>query len=114
MPDGDNRRILCGAKPGDYFEVKGEMISFPENQAFSMYSLGKKLLNQYIILYLTLIISGAVLPLLAAKQRCRDENDWMWTDALVSCPDPNCPTKLKIIRTGVREFQHNDTTVVPL
>lgn len=96
VPDGDTRRILCGAKPGDYFEVKGEMISFPENQAFSMYSL------------------GAVLPLLAAKQRCRDGNDWMWTDALVSCPDPNCPTKLKIIRTGIREFQHDDTTVVPL
>lgn len=39
--EGDNRRILCGAKQGDYFELKGEMISFPANQSFSMYSLGQ-------------------------------------------------------------------------
>ncbi|KIJ34691.1 hypothetical protein M422DRAFT_181733, partial [Sphaerobolus stellatus SS14] len=62
IPKQDNRRILCGAKEGDYFEVKGEMITFPDKQGFSMYSL------------------AAVLPLLAAKQRCRDRKDWMWTD----------------------------------
>jgi len=37
-PDGE--RILCGAKPGDHFTMKGEMIYFPPGQGFSIYSLG--------------------------------------------------------------------------
>lgn len=41
VPKGDQRRILCGAKEGDYFELKGEMISMPDKQGFSMYSLGE-------------------------------------------------------------------------
>ncbi|KAF8488780.1 hypothetical protein JB92DRAFT_2756746 [Gautieria morchelliformis] len=96
VPQGDQRRILCGASEGDYFELKGEMINLPDGQGFSMYSL------------------AAVLPLLAAKQRCRERNDWMWTDTIIACPDPNCPTKLKISRTGIRMFSHGETTVVPL
>ena len=55
-----------------------------------------------------------MLPLLAAKQRVTDPNDWMSTDAEVACPDPNCPTRLRIVRTGKRRFRHADTTVVPL
>lgn len=58
--------------------------------------------------------SGAVLPLLAAKQRFTDRKDWMTTDAEVACPDPNCPSRLKITRTGVRKFRHSEVTVVPL
>ncbi|KAF8575801.1 hypothetical protein K439DRAFT_1368946 [Ramaria rubella] len=96
VPNDDPRRILCGANKGDYFELKGEMISLPDGQGFSMFSL------------------AAVLPLLAAKQRCREKRDWMWTDEFIACPDPNCPTKLKISRTGTRLFRHGDTTVVPL
>ncbi|KAF8522213.1 hypothetical protein BU17DRAFT_44832 [Hysterangium stoloniferum] len=94
--ENDPRRILCGAKIGDYFELKGEMLHLPEDQGFSIYSL------------------SAVLPLLAAKQRCHDKNDWMWTDEFIACPDPNCPTKLRIVRTGLRVFRHGETTVVPL
>ena len=30
-------------------------------------------------------------------------NDWMSTDAEVACPDPNCPTRLRIVRTGKRQ-----------
>lgn len=41
VPKGDQRRILCGAKEGDYFELRGEMISLPGGQGFSMYSLGE-------------------------------------------------------------------------
>ena len=40
VPQDDPRRILCGAKEGDSFDVNGEMISFPHGQGFSMYSLG--------------------------------------------------------------------------
>jgi len=89
-------RIYCGAKAGDYFELKGEMLHLPAGQGFSIYSL------------------AAVLPLLAAKQRASDANDWMSTDAEVACPDPNCPTRLRITRTGKRRFRHGDTTAVKL
>jgi uncharacterized repeat protein (TIGR04076 family) len=89
-------RIYCNAKPGDSFEVHGEMLHFPAGQGFSLYSL------------------AALLPLLPAKQRVTDSNDWMSTDAEVACPDPNCPTRFRITRTGKRRFRHADTTAVPL
>lgn len=89
-------KIYCGAKPGDYFELRGEMLHLPPGQGFSIYSL------------------GALLPLLAAKQRPVDANDWMATDAEVACPDPNCSTRFRITRTGKRKFQHSATTAVQL
>ena len=89
-------KIYCGAKPGDYFELRGEMLHLPPGQGFSIYSL------------------GALLPLLAAKQRPVDANDWMATDADVACPDPNCSTRFHITRTGKRKFQHSATTAVKL
>jgi uncharacterized repeat protein (TIGR04076 family) len=89
-PEG--ARILCGAKPGDYFELKGEMLFLPPGQGFSIYSL------------------AALLPLLPAKQRATDPNDWMSTDAEVACPDPNCPTRFRITRAGKRRFWHSETT----
>jgi uncharacterized repeat protein (TIGR04076 family) len=89
-------RILCSAQVGDWFEVRGEMLHFPPGQGFSMYSL------------------AALLPLLPAKQRATDANDWMSTDAEVACPDPHCPTRFRIIRLGKRSFSHAQTTAVPL
>ncbi len=88
-------RILCGARPGDYFELHGEMLYLPPGQGISIYSL------------------AAVLPLLAAKQRPTHPNDWMTTDAEIACPDPNCPSRLRISRTGKRRFRHAETTAVP-
>ena len=92
-PEG--ARIWCG-KRGDHFELRGEMLHLPPGQGFSIYSL------------------AAVLPLLAAKQRVTDPADWMSTDAEVACPDPNCPSRLRITRTGKRRFRHSETTAVPL
>jgi uncharacterized repeat protein (TIGR04076 family) len=89
-------KILCNAKPGDWFEVRGEVVHFPPGQGFSMYSL------------------SALLPLLPAKQRATDPNDWMTSDAEVACPDPNCPTRFRITRLGKRSFSHAETTAVPL
>ncbi len=89
-------RILCNARVGDSFEVRGEMLHFPPGQGFSMYSL------------------AALLPLLPAKQRMTHANDWMSTDAEVACPDPNCPTRFRITRLGKRVFRHGDTTAVAL
>ena len=34
-----------------------------------------------------------------------DPNDWMSTDAEVACPDPHCPTRFRITRTGRRRFR---------
>ena len=41
-------------------------------------------------------------------------NDWMTTDAEIACPDPNCPTRFRISRTGKRRFSHAAVTAVPL
>jgi uncharacterized repeat protein (TIGR04076 family) len=89
-------KIYCGARDGDYFELKGEMLTLPPGQGISIYSL------------------ASVLPLLAAKQRATHPHDWMTTDAEVACPDPNCQSRLRIVRTGLRRFRHGETTAVPL
>ncbi|KAF8984147.1 hypothetical protein BDQ17DRAFT_1260938, partial [Cyathus striatus] len=52
----------------------------------------------------------SVLPLLVAKQRVTHQNEWMSTDAKNACPDPNCNSRLRIIRTGKRTFNHYATT----
>ena len=92
-PEGG--KIFCGAKPGDYFELRGEMLHLPPGQSFSIYSL------------------AALLPLLPAKQRPTHRNDWMTSDAEVACPDPNCSTRFRIKRLDLRRFSHAETTAVP-
>ena len=89
----EGREDICNHHLGDSFEVAGENLSIPAGKTFSMYAL------------------AAVLPLLPAKQRVTDENDWMSTDDLVMCPDPNCEAVMRITRTGVREFRTEDVTV---
>lgn len=93
-PEG--AKLYCGAKVGDFFELRGEMLHLPPGQGFSLYSL------------------AALLPLLPAKQRATDPSDWMSTDAEVACPDPNCPSRFRISRVGTRHFRHADTTAVRL
>ena len=88
-------RLYCSAKVGDSFELRGEVLHLPDGQGFSIYSL------------------AAVLPLLAAKQRVTDANDWMSTDAEVACPDPACPSRLRITRLGRRRFLHHEVTATP-
>ena len=91
-----DQRIYCGARLGDYFELQGEMLRLPPGQGFSIYSL------------------AALLPLLPAKQRVSDPNDWMSTDAEVACPDPNCPTRFRITRLAKRRFSRSQVTASPL
>jgi uncharacterized repeat protein (TIGR04076 family) len=92
-PDGGP--IWCGAKLGDWFELRGEMMFLPPGQGFSIYSL------------------AALLPLLPAKQRPTDPADWMTTDAEVACPDPNCSTRFRISRGPLRRFRRSEATAVP-
>jgi hypothetical protein len=35
------KRILCGAKASDYFELQGETLYLPPGQGISVYSLSK-------------------------------------------------------------------------
>lgn len=91
-----DRPMVCSHRAGDYFLVEGENLVFPEQTSFSMYSL------------------SAILPLLPAKQRPLHENDWMLSDSLIACPDPNCGAQFRITRTQKRIQSHSECTVVPI
>jgi uncharacterized repeat protein (TIGR04076 family) len=91
----DGRTPVCRHIEGDSFAVEGESLVFSEGQKVSMYAL------------------AAVLPLLPAKQRVTDPQDWMSTDAEVACPDPHCGGRFRIVRTGKRWFTHAGTTGLP-
>ena len=93
---GEQDDMVCGHKVGDYFELRGEDLTFPPGQVFSMYAL------------------AALLPLLPAKQRMTHDNDWMTTDTDIACPDPHCGARFRVTRTGKSTFRHSETTVVSL
>lgn len=90
------RPMVCGHRAGDWFEVHGEMLRFPDGQGFPLYPL------------------AALLPLLPAKQRETAPADWMTTDAEIACPDPHCGARFRITRIGRRTFRHDEVTVVPM
>ena len=93
---GPQSGMVCNHKAGDYFELSGENLSFPEGQTFPLYPL------------------AALLPLLPAKQRETHPNDWMTTDTDIACPDPHCGAVFRITRTGQSGFRHGEVTRVPL
>ena len=90
------KTMVCNHPVGAYFEVSGENLSLPEGQTFPIYPL------------------AALLPLIPAKQRMTDPNDWMSTDSLAACPDPNCGGLFRIRRIRKRVFRHGEVTLVPL
>ena len=91
-----DKPMVCSHTEGDYFLVVGENLIFPQINSFSMYAL------------------AALLPLLPAKQRPLHANDWMLSDSIIACPDPNCGAKFKITRIGTREFSHAQCTTEPI
>lgn len=91
----EGRTPVCRHIEGESFHVIGENLVFAAGQKVSMYAL------------------AAILPLLPAKQRPLDENDWMGTDADIACPDPNCGGRFRIHREGKRRFSHAETTGLP-
>ena len=91
----DGRKPVCRHIEGEYFTVEGENLVFARDQKISMYAL------------------AGLLPLLPAKQRETDQNDWMSTDAEVACPDPHCGGRFRITRTAKRRFRHSETTGLP-
>lgn len=93
---GEPSTYVCSHKEGPSVRVEGENLIFLQDSTFSLYAL------------------AALLPLIPAKQRKTDANDWMSTDELIACPDPHCGAKFKITRTETRTFKHSETTAVPL
>lgn len=91
----EGRAPVCRHVEGESFRVIGENLVFEEGQKVSMYAL------------------AAILPLLPAKQRPLDPNDWMVTDADVACPDPNCGARFRIHREKMRWYSHAETTGLP-
>jgi uncharacterized repeat protein (TIGR04076 family) len=93
----DGKPMVCRHNVGDYFTVtEDDLLSIPAGQTFPMYSL------------------AAILPLLPAKQRPLQANDWMGTDAIIACPDPNCGGRFLIKRGELKTYRHSEVTVTPL
>ena len=93
---GDPDSFVCSHKLGKAFDVVGENLIFNDNNAFSLYAL------------------SALLPLIPAKRRQTHPNDWMTTDQVVACPDPNCGAQFQIARKDKKTFSHAEVTKVPL
>ena len=91
-----DRPCWCGAKEGDHFFLRGEHIELPPGVKWSIYTM------------------SILLPLLPAKQRMTDPNDWMTTDTDVACLDPNCGSRFRISRMAKKTFRHSETTAVKL
>lgn len=96
VTDGGEKPFVCNHQLGDYFELSGENLSLPAGQSFPIYPL------------------AALLPLLPAKQRPTERNDWMSSDEEIACPDPNCGARFRILRIRRRRFRRADVTVTPL
>lgn len=91
----DGRTPVCRHVEGESFRVVGENLIFDNMQQMSMYGI------------------AALIPLLPAKQRLTDPQDWMSTDAEVACPDPHCGARFRIVREDKRWFSHAETTGLP-
>ena len=86
-------RSVCGLSVGDYFEVsQSSRITIPDGKHFCLYAL------------------AAVTPLLPAKMRAFDENDWIAQDSLVACPDPDERLIMKIERIEREHLLASDLT----
>lgn len=86
-------RSVCGLNIGDYFELTdSSRLRLPAGKHFCVYAL------------------SAVLPLLAAKQRALDANDWLERDSLVACPDPDERLIMRIERIAKRQLDSDELT----
>lgn len=86
-------RSVCGMQVGDYFEVtESSKLRIPQGKHFCIYAL------------------NAILPLLPAKQRQLDKNDWLDHDVLVACPDPEEGLIMRIERIAQRTMDSDNLT----
>ncbi|MBI5669312.1 MAG: TIGR04076 family protein [Chloroflexi bacterium] len=86
-------RSVCGLNVGDYFDLtESSRVRIPAGKHFCIYAL------------------AAVLPLLAAKQRQLTANDWLESDSLVACPDPDERLIMRITRLDRRTLNADELT----
>lgn len=86
-------RSVCGLAVGDFFEVtESSRLRIPPDRHFCLYAL------------------ATVLPLLPAKMRALDPNDWLAHDNLVACPDPDERLIMRIERIGTAALRREDLT----
>jgi uncharacterized repeat protein (TIGR04076 family) len=86
-------RSVCGLSVGDYFDLtESSRLRIPPGKHFCIYAL------------------SSVLPLLAAKQRQLAAGDWLETDSLVACPDPDERLIMRITRIARRTMNTEDLT----
>lgn len=97
VPSPDGRPMICPHRAGDTLTLThDDKIGLPPGQTFPLYPL------------------AMLLPLLSGKQRAFQEADWMYTDSVIACPDPNCGGMFKITRGERRLFRHSEMTHVPM
>lgn len=86
-------RSVCGMAVGDYFELTDSAhVRIPDGRHFCVWAL------------------ASVLPFLAAKQRDLPEGDWLASDALFCCPDPEERLVMRVQRTGKRRIDSSELT----
>ena len=86
-------RSVCGMQVGDYIELtESSKLRIPEGKHFCIYAL------------------SSVLPLLAAKQRELDENDWLALDSVAACPDVDERLLMRIERLRKRRMDSDELT----
>jgi uncharacterized repeat protein (TIGR04076 family) len=86
-------RSVCGLRVGDWFELThSSQLRIPANRHFCIFAL------------------QAVLPLLPAKQRALPADDWLESDTLVCCPDPDERVVVRIERTQRRSYEAGELT----
>lgn len=92
----NGKPMVCRHNLGDYFTITDDdLIEFGPGVRFPMYPL------------------AAILPLLPAKQRELDRNDWMYSDAVIACPDPHCGGRFRITRGNKRTYRRSEHTATP-
>jgi uncharacterized repeat protein (TIGR04076 family) len=86
-------RSVCGLSVGDYFDLtESSRLRIPPGKHFCIYAL------------------SSVLPLLAAKQRQLNQNDWLESDSLVACPDSDERLIMRITRINRRTMNVDELT----
>jgi uncharacterized repeat protein (TIGR04076 family) len=86
-------RSVCGLAVGDWFEVtESSRVRIPAGRHFCLYAL------------------AAILPLLPAKMRALEADDWLAHDNLVACPDPEERVIMRIERLDTVTLDRNELT----
>jgi uncharacterized repeat protein (TIGR04076 family) len=86
-------RSVCGMQVGDYVELtESSKLRIPPDKHFCIYAL------------------NSLIPFLAAKQRMLADNDWLESDSLIVCPDPEERLVMRIERIRKRTMNSDELT----